>query len=289
MGYHRWTNNATLNFNRSNAQVSNFFTGSTDVASRAGIQGLGSDPFNYGVPSFVFSQFQGVSEQAPKFTLNQTITFQDTASWTGKKHNVRFGGDYRRIHQYVQGGTNVTGSFYFTGFATGRPGTAPLAGQAQSGADFADFLLGLPQEAALQQGSGKFYYAANVFDLFLQDVWHPLNNLTVNYGLRYEYYSPYTEEHNRLTNLAFTPSLSQLAVVFPNSTSAINGKYPAGVTRSGTQDFAPRVGFAWRANKRMVVRGGMASTTTLASMRRRCRTFLYQPPFANTITNIVPA
>ncbi len=289
VGYHGWTNNATLNFNRSNAQVSNFFTGTTDVASQAGIQGLGSDPFNYGVPSIVFSQFQGVSEQAPKFTLNQTITFQDTASWTGKKHNVRFGGDYRRIHQYVQGGTNVTGSFYFTGFATRRPGTAPLAGQAQSGADFADFLLGLPQEAALQQGSGKFYYAANVFDLFLQDVWHPLNNLTVNYGLRYEYYSPYTEEHNRLTNLAFTPSLSQLAVVFPNSTSAINGKYPAGVIDPDRKDFAPRVGFAWRANKRMVVRGGYGINYNSGQYAEVVQNLSYQPPFANTITNIVPA
>src|SRR6185437_3487677 len=137
-----------------------------DVAAMAGIQGLGSDPFNYGVPSIVFSQFQGVSEQAPNFTLNQTITFQDTVSWTGKQHNVRFGGDYRRIHMDSQGGTNVTGSFYFTGFATRVPGSPSDNGQPTSGADFADFLLGLPQEAALQQGVGRFYYVANVFDLF---------------------------------------------------------------------------------------------------------------------------
>jgi hypothetical protein len=286
IGYHRWTNNATLNFNRTNAQVSNFFTGKTDVASQAGIQGLGSDPFNYGVPSIVFSQFQGVSEQAPKFTLNQTIAFQDTASWTGKKHNVRFGGDYRRIHQDVQGGTNVTGSFYFTGFATRQPGTTDAQA---SGADFADFLLGLPQEAALQQGVGRFYYAANVFDLFLQDDWHPLNNLTVNYGLRYEYFSPYTEEHDRLTNLAFTPDLTNLAVVFPNSNSTINGKYPASVINPDRKDFSPRIGFAWRANHLMVVRGGYGINYNTAQYAAVVQNLSYQPPFANTITNIVPA
>lgn len=289
IGYHRWTNNANLNFNRTNAQIGNFFTGKTNVAGEVGIQGLGSDPFNFGVPNLVFSQFQGVSEQIPNYTLNQTIAFQDTASWTGKKHNVRFGGDYRRIHLYKQGGTNVTGSFYFTGFATRKPGGVSVAGQQSSGADFADFLLGLPQEAAIQQGVGKFYFAANVFDLFVQDDWHPLNNLTVNYGLRYEYYSPYTEEHNRLTNLAFTPNLTQLAVVFPNTTSSINGKYPASVINPDRKDFAPRIGFAWRANKSTVVRGGYGINYNTGQYAAEVQNLSYQPPFANTLTNIVPS
>ncbi len=289
IGYHRWTNNANLNFNRTNAQIGNFFTGKTNVAGEVGIQGLGSDPFNFGVPNLVFSQFQGVSEQIPNYTLNQTIAFQDTASWTGKKHNVRFGGDYRRIHLYKQGGTNVTGSFYFTGFATRKPGGVSVAGQQSSGADFADFLLGLPQEAAIQQGVGKFYFAANVFDLFVQDDWHPLNNLTVNYGLRYEYYSPYTEEHNRLTNLAFTPNLTQLAVVYPNTTSSINGKYPASVINPDRKDFAPRIGFAWRANKSTVVRGGYGINYNTGQYAAEVQNLSYQPPFANTLTNIVPS
>lgn len=288
VGYRRWTNNASLNFNRTNAQISNFFTGKTDVAAQAGIQGLGSDPFNYGVPSIVFSQFQGVSEQAPKFTLNQTIAFQDTVSWTGKKHNLRFGGDYRRIRLDAQGGTNVTGSFYFTGFATTKPGSINTPGQT-TGADFADFLLGLPQEAALQQGVGRFYYAANVFDLFAQDDWHARNNLTFNYGLRYEYFSPYTEEHNRLANLAFTPTLSQLEVVLPNETSTINGKYPASVINSDRKDFAPRLGFAWRATKMTVVRGGYGINYNTGQYAAIVQNLSYQPPFANTITNILPA
>jgi trimeric autotransporter adhesin len=289
VGYRRWTNNANLSFNRTNAQISNFFTGKTDVAALAGIQGLGTDPFNYGVPSIVFSQFQGVSEQSPKFTLNQTIAFQDTVSWTGKKHNLRFGGDYRSIRLDAQGGTNVTGSFYFTGFATRRPGSTNAPGQQTTGADFADFLLGLPQEAALQQGVGKFYYAANVFDLFLQDDWHVRNNLSFNYGLRYEYFSPYTEEHNRLTNLAFTPTLSQLEVVLPNGNTTINGKYPASVINPDRKDFAPRLGFAWRATKANVVRGGYGINYNTGQYAAVVQNLSYQPPFANTITNILPA
>jgi len=289
IGYQRWTDNANLSLSRTNAQISNFFTGKTDVASKAGIQGLGSDPFNYGVPNLVFSQFQGVSEQAPEFTLNQTIAFQNTVSWTGTKHDLRFGGDYRRIHLDTQGGTDVTGSFYFTGFATRQPGSTSVTGQQASGADFADFLLGLPQEAAIQQGVGKFYYDANVWDLFVQDDWHPLNNFTVNYGLRYEYYSPYTELHSRLTNLAFTPSLTQLAVVYPNTSSSINGNYPASVINPDRRDFAPRIGFAWRATKRTVVRGGYGINYNTGQYAAVVQKLSYQPPFANTLTNIVPA
>jgi len=289
IGYHRWTNNASLNWNRTNALVANFFTGKQDIASQSGIRGLGTDPFNYGVPDLVFSRFQGVSEQIPKSTLNQTIAFTDTVSWTGKKHNVRFGGDYRRVLLDVQGGTNVTGSFYFTGFATQRPGAAPVAGQEPSGSDFADFLLGLPQEAALQQGTGKFYFSANVFDLFVQDDWRPLAKLTLKGGLRYEYYSPYTERHNRLTNLSFTPSLSRLDVVFPNSISPINGKYPASVVNPDRKDFAPRVGFAWRAHKQIVVRGGYGINYNTGQYAALIQNLAYQQPFADTLTNIVPA
>lgn len=289
IGYNRWTNNAAINLNRTNAQVVNFFTGKTNVAALAGIQGLGSDPFNYGVPNLVFSQFQGVSEQLPSFTLNQTISFQDTVSWTAKQHDVRFGGDYRRIHMDSQGGTNVTGSFYFTGFATSAPGTPPSNGQPASGADFADFLLGLPQEAAVQQGTGRFYYTANVFDLFVQDSWRPRSNLTLSYGLRYEYYSPYTEEHNRLTNLAFTPDLSRLEVVFPNTNSSINGKYPASVINPDYKGLQPRLGFAWRATHITVVRGGYGINLNTGQYAAVVKNLSYQPPFANTLTNIVPA
>ncbi|MHB8390423.1 MAG: TonB-dependent receptor, partial [Acidobacteriaceae bacterium] len=210
-------------------------------------------------------------------------------SWTGHTHNVRFGGDYRRIRLDVQGGTDVTGSFYFTGFATSRPGSTGAGTQQASGADFADFLLGLPQEAALQQGVGRFYYDGDVFDLFLQDDWHVRSNLTLNYGLRYEYYAPYTEQHDRLTNLAFTPDLTQLQVVFPNTTSTINGKYPASVINPDRKDLAPRIGFAWRAVKQVVVRGGYGINYNTGQYAAVVQDLSYQPPFANTITNIVPA
>lgn len=289
LGYNRWTFNTTANLNRSNAQVSNYYTGHTDIAAQVGIKGLGTNPFNYGVPNAVFSQFSGVNEQAPSYRLSQTITGSENIAWTGKQHNLRFGGDFRRLHLNLLGGTNVTGSFYFTGFATRKPGSTSTPGQEASGADFADFLLGLPQEATVQQGSSEYYLRANVWDLFVQDDWHVLPNVTVNMGLRYEYYSPYSEKYDRLANLDFNPSLSQLSVVLPNGVGPVNGKYPRSLIYPDRKDFGPRIGLAWRPKGSTVVRAGYGINYNTGQYANFIQNLAYQPPFATSITNIVPA
>ena len=123
---------------------------------------------------------------------------------------MRFGMDIRRVHADSIGGTNVVGAFTFTGYATQNPATAegctpsstvtcPVV--APSGYGFADFLLGLPQQATIQAAQEKTYLRANVFDWYAQDDWRALANLTLNFGLRYEYFSPYVEKNNRLVNL----------------------------------------------------------------------------------------
>ncbi len=289
LGYNRWTLRTRANFNRSNVQVKNFFTGKTNIAALAGIQGLGTDAFNYGSPNVVFSQFSGVNEQAPSYRLNQTISGSETVSWTGKEHNVRFGGDFRRLHLNLEGGTNSTGSFYFTGFATRQPGSASTPGQQASGVDFADFLLGLPQEATVQQGSSTYYLRANSWDAFVQDDWHVLPRLSINAGLRYEYFSPYSEKYDRLANLDFDPSLANLTVVLPNGVGPVNGKYPRSLVYPDRKDFSPRVGLAWRPFGATVVRSGYGINYNSGQYGRFIQNLAYQPPFATSLTNIVPA
>ncbi len=290
LGYNRWTFNTRANLNRSNVQVSNYFTGHTNIAANAGIQGLGSTPFNDGVPNIVFSQFNGMNEQAPSYRLSQTITGAETISWTGKKHNVRFGGDYRWLLLNVEGGTsNVTGSFTFTGFATRAPNAPSTPGQQASGVDFADFLLGLPQEATVQQGSSAYHLRSHVYDMFVQDDWHARSNLTLNAGLRYEFFAPYIETQNRLANLDFTSDLSTLAVVLPNGTGPVHGQFPRALIHPDRVNFSPRVGFAWRPFGNIVLRGGYGINTNTGQYARMIQNLAYQPPFANSLTNIVPA
>ncbi len=221
VGYGRLTNNASINWNRSHATTQNYFTnGPTNPAEDAGVlvgnPTIQSNPFYYGVPSLSFggsNAITGLTNTAPSDTINQTISFSDFVSYSHKRHNMRFGVDIRRVHADSIGGaqnnllgaapSTPLGAFSFTGYATGNPAakctpssTTNCPVLPPSGSGFADFLLGMPQQAAVQAGLRKTYLRANVWDWYAQDDWRALPNLTLNFGLRYEYFSPYVEKDN---------------------------------------------------------------------------------------------
>ena len=75
-----------------------------------------------------------------------------------------------------------------------------------TGYDFADFLLGLPQQTSEQFGQND-HFRGNFWDLYAQDEWKMRANLTLNLGVRYEYVSPLTEINNRIANLDLSPGV----------------------------------------------------------------------------------
>ncbi len=125
LGKGRLTNNLGLNWNRSDSQLKNNFTSTTDIASQIGLSGLPTNPLFFGLPNLTLNQFTSVTEQQPNFQINQTIAATESTSWIHKKHNVRFGGDFRRVHNDLFGNTgNITGTYTFTGVFTEKPGTS---------------------------------------------------------------------------------------------------------------------------------------------------------------------
>ncbi|MHB1022321.1 MAG: TonB-dependent receptor domain-containing protein [Acidobacteriaceae bacterium] len=289
LGYGRLTNNFALNWNRSHAVTNNYFTGKTDVAGNAGIPvgsiATSSNPFNYGVPGLKFSSFTGMSETAPSNRINQTISFTEGTSWSHKQHNVRFGFDIRRVHLDVLGGSNVTGAFTFTGYATKKPGDTS-SGTQSSGSDFADYLLGLPQQSSVQAGNDKYYLRANVWDFYAQDDWRIRPNLTVLAGIRYEYFSPYSEKYDHMANLDHNADFTEVAEVLPNQVGPYSGKFPHSLVKPDRNNFAPRVGFAWQPIRKTVVRGGYGVNFNTSQYSNFVQQLAYQPPFAVTQTNI---
>ena len=101
VGYHRFTSIFNANWNRSNSHTTNFFTNTTDnPAATAGINVPNNVPLNYGVPDHLAQQrHSGPQRQQPSFSISQTISFSEVLSWIHGKHNMRFGGDYRRVHR----------------------------------------------------------------------------------------------------------------------------------------------------------------------------------------------
>ncbi len=297
----RLINTARVDFNRSRTSTQNLYAFSQDIAGVAGITGVSQTPFDWGIPNLSFSNFGSLQDTNPLLQRNQTLTFSDNMIWNHKKHTWRWGGDFRRIQLNNQTDSNPRGSFVFSGFNTSQ--TQVVNGQLQAvpgtGFDFADFLLGMPQQTsvqygALQEGQDNYHFRGNSWDSYLQDEWKIRGNLTFNLGVRYEYISPYTELNYRLANLDLTPGVLNPALGTPNAASVQAGgigpltgqQYPATLMHPDRNNFAPRVGIAWKPFNKTVVRAGYGINYNTGAYQKIVQQLAFQPPFAITATNI---
>ena len=316
ISYGRLSNHASLTWNRSNAKTRNYFTDtSNNPSAEAGLSipnasgGFADPRFYNGLASINIANDTGLSNTSPSETINQTISFSDFVAWRHKKHNMRYGLDVRRVHADSIGGNNPLGSFTFTGYATASPeAQAAGTGGQTSGDGFADFLLGLPQSTSIQAGLYKTYLRENVYDWYLTDDFRALSNLTVNYGLRYEYFGPYSEKNGRLVNLTgingVTPVTSGIGCVTPNGISYSTAAGTVTCTAGGSASlvnpdhamYSPRVGFAYRPKfakfaatllKDTAVRGGYGINYNTGQYAIFAKSLSHQEPFSVTQTNAV--
>ncbi|MGB7434463.1 MAG: TonB-dependent receptor [Candidatus Acidiferrum sp.] len=284
-GKGKWNNSLSFTYNHNRTATSNLYSGVTNVLGKAGIYTpFASTPFDWGLPGITFSSYGDLSDPVPSRELDQTYTISDQVVWTHGKSNWRFGTDYRRIMQGFRSAENSQGDFVFTGFATSEylPGsTTAVPG---TGNDFADFLLGLPQQTTVQGGATAYEFRANSFDGYAQNDWRVLPSLSLNLGVRYEYNGPFIETGNQMANLDvnFNPELVVGTLVLPGEFG-----YPRSLVRPDRNDWAPRLGLAWRASKNFVVRTGYGINYDLAQYSTFVRDFAFQPPFATTETNAV--
>jgi hypothetical protein len=282
-GKGRTSNNLRFNYNHNHVSTTNLYSNVTDVAGLAQIGGVSTNPFDWGIPGINFTSFSGLSDTAPRRELDQTYTASDTVIWNHGKHNWRFGGDYRRILQSFQAARNAEGTFTFTGFATSLYENGVQ--QQGTGIDFADFLLGLPQQSSVQFGANTYNFRANSFDFFAQDDWRIRANLTLLLGLRYEYQGPFTEANNQIVNMDVAPGFTSAVPVVPGQVGEFFGAYPDSLIKPDRNNFAPRLGLAWKPMKQTVVRAGYGINYNLAQYTAVIQNFAFQPPFAETSTN----
>jgi hypothetical protein len=295
IGYGRLSNNFTAGMNFSHSTTTNLFTyGALDPTSAAGISvpkptGVAQGLYN-GVPTLSFTNYASISDTNPADQQGETISIGDVVSWRTGKHNFRFGFDGRRVHTNLISGSNGLGSFTFTGYATQNPAATASAStqQSPSGSSFADFLLGAPQNAALQAGANKIYLRQWIFDGYAQDDWRLMNNVTVNVGVRYEYFSPFVEKYNRLVNLDHSADFSTLVPVLPNGVGPYSGAFPRSLVDPDHTLIAPRLGIAWRPKflKNTVVRAGYGINYNTGQFASFATSLAFQQPFANTQNNV---
>jgi trimeric autotransporter adhesin len=303
--YGRFSEHATLTWNRLNSQTRNYFTNTAnDPTVTAGLTipnesgGLAKPGFYNGLPSLNITNFAGLTNTTPNQLINQTISFSDFVAYRHKTHNLRLGLDVRRVHADSIGGNDPLGQFTFTGYATESPTDQAAGSAATSGSGFADFLLGLPQSTAIQAGLNKIYLRENVYDWYATDDFRVASNWTLNFGLRYEYFAPYTEKNNRLVNLDHNADFTEVDPVEPGQTGQFEGRYPSGLVEPDRAMYAPRTAFAWRPKfkskfassmlKNAVVRGGYGINYNTGQFATMAKSLSFQPPFAVTQTNDIP-
>jgi hypothetical protein len=288
LGYIRgaghFTNILRFDFNRSRISTHNLYAFADNIEGLAGISGVSANPFDWGLPRLSFSHFTGTSDVNPLLSRDQTFTYSDGMVYRRTLHAWRWGFDYRRVDLNRQTDSNARGAFVFTGFNTAQSaGRTPVPG---TGFDLADFLLGLPQQTSAQYGDGSDYFRQNVFSAYMQDNWHARANLSLVVGLRYEYASPFTEAQNRLVNLDVAPGFTAAAPVIAGQVAPFSGALPLSLIRPDRDNFAPRVGLAWKPQDKTILRAGYGINFNTGAYSAMAQQMALQPPFDFTQTNI---
>ncbi len=269
----RFNNSAVVSYSRNVTKSDPYFASAgINVAAALGITGTSQLPVDYGPPSISISNFGGLSDGQFSLTRSQTISLTDTITYVWKrKHNFSFGYLYRVQDNDPRSEQQARGSFSFDGLRTSLL-TAQGTATPGTGYGLADFLLGLPYSTSINLGSNDYFRGWSTA-AYAQDDYRLSRGITLNLGLRYEYFAPYTEEYNRISNLVVNPTLTQAALVVPaqnpcptttNGTPVYcgvdpyTGAVPSSLVRSQKDLFSPRIGIAWRpwAKHSTVIRSG---------------------------------
>ena len=286
------TNIVRADFNRNRTRTQNLYAFNNNITGTLGMTGVSTNPFDWGLPNLSFTDVANLQDTTPQLNRSQTYTFSDNVIWNHGKHTWRWGGDFRSVQVNTETASNPRGSFVFTGTNTAQFNGSgkPVPG---TGYDFADFLLGYAQQTSVQFG-GSDYFRGNYWDLYAQDEWKMRANLTLNLGVRYEYVSPLTEINNRIVNLELSPGVLNPAL--PLGTTPVtpiqpgpNSGLPASLVRPDRNNFAPRIGFAWKPFSKTVVRGGYGINYNTGAYQGIAQQLALQPPFATAATNVQSA
>ncbi len=218
----------------------NFFTPGSlyppTAGADLGIPGFSTDANNPGLPSMSVTNYLVIGGENMSssnwFQNDTTYQISDTFSYIHGAHNLAAGFDSRKVITNRTANNNPRGGFTFNGQLTNyAPG---------------DFMIGIPQAITtpgpLYPGGGEQWR----YGFFIQDKWQVTSRLTLNVGLRYEL--PIVPESTTGNGTILNP---QMTAFIP---STVPSKIP--YHDGDHNNFAPRVGFAYRMGSRFVARGG---------------------------------
>ena len=277
------TNEAHAGFGHSIEHIEPFEANQAGLPQQYGIQGVPQSPGNGGLPDINIYGYtgEGVAAYEPTLETVTDIEILDNVTKIYGSHAFKMGGQVDDIYANIIQPPYAKGTFTFNG------GYSDIPNQNSGYNGAADFLLS-PMAATVPNGIGNLggassYGSSNYAEVkdrryyigaFFQDDWKATPKLTFNLGLRWDHYSPYAEEQGRQANFIAqggngptgTLYMSQAGCSVPRSTSfnqllaasniALNCSATNATGNAQSLNFAPRLGFAYRATDSLVVRGG---------------------------------
>ncbi len=214
---------------------------------------------------------------------NQALTggvIENHTTWNKGSHTIQFGGKFRKEWNNVRELQQAQGSHNFGGPWTSLYAPDDDAAAPFTGAGFADLLLGMPDFLSNQYNRGYFYFRQTELGLYFNDKWKITPRLTLNLGVRWDKWTPYSEKLNRLVVADIRTVFDRFEVMTPSNNridqipgippavltswslrglkyaTAQERDYPDNLFRGDNNNFAPRLGVAFKITNKTVLRGG---------------------------------
>jgi len=187
-----------------------------------GVQTLDGTP-GYALPTGLLRISTAFNGQAAPYT-NHSLSFIDSLNWIRRNHNIKAGVEIRpqQIKNAILGGVTYTFPSV-QGFLAATPSQVAINGNTNDVSPFT--------------GKGGFFDMHQTFYIgYVQEEWKIRPNLTMSYGLRYEYYSPLHEQNNKV-------------LWFDVPTGTLIPNYAKDWYTMKTTNFGPRLGFSWAPEK----------------------------------------
>lgn len=233
-----------------------------DASTKLGLLGANDSPTDSGLTPMQIGNYATLGDEAyvPIEDIDNTGQLNATVTYTHGTQTIRMGTTWiRRLFTNIQSAFGI-GTFTFSG-----AGVSALA----------TFLEGTPTSVTRQNQVYPMQNRTWESGQFFQDDWRLAKNLTLNLGIRYDVYTPYTERHDRMSN--FNLAAGKLLVAGVDGVSSTAG------VKTFYSNVAPRIGFSYQVLPHTVVRGGYGITYlpmgwgTPVAMENQPFTFNYSP------------